>query len=124
MNHLMYKVRFHLGLGENYMKWQVTHPCGNKQYFDPQHTNLELINCKLKNRKSVANKIFKGENKTVCAWIECEKFNAWPEILCVEDKKQIQYNPKKAPFWTDASKKDIDDRKYEVILSKGQKLFA
>jgi hypothetical protein len=120
----MYKVRFHLGRGENYMKWQITSPCGNKTYLDPEINNLEMVNCKLKNKKSVAKKIFKGENKTVCAWIECEKIHIWPDSLKCDLHKNINYNPKNKPYWTDNSGQDFDDKNYGIIFSEGKKLFV
>lgn len=50
----MYKVRFHLGRGENYMKWQISELGGKPAYFKPEDVNLNLIKCTLKNNKKVA----------------------------------------------------------------------
>lgn len=66
------QVRFHLGAGKNFMKWQVKED-GRVSYFDPETTNLVLINAKLRNQIETAKKINQGANKTVCAWVECDR---------------------------------------------------
>ena len=52
----MYKVRFHLGRGKNFMKWQVTSNLntgdgtGAKHvvsYVNPQENQLAMLGCKL-----------------------------------------------------------------------------
>lgn len=116
----MYKVRFHLGRGENYMKWQVKDFAGSVEYYDPEKTNFILFNCTLKNNKKVAKEIYQGSNKTVCAWILCEKIIFEP---CVVEGKEIRYNPRKNPFWTDGSI-DLDNKKFRIIQSRSRKLFA
>ena len=35
------KVRFNLGRGTNYMKWKVTYPDGNIEYYNP--TEVQLV---------------------------------------------------------------------------------
>ena len=68
----MYRVRFHLGRGANYMKWQVRDSNGGVRYYDPESVRQVMLNAKLHNRPNVAKKICEGANKTVCAWVECE----------------------------------------------------
>lgn len=116
----MFKVRFHLAKGINYKKWQITH--GKKvEYVDPEKTSLKLINCKLKNKKNIAEKIFQGQNKTVCAWIECEKI----EISSKENNSyQIFYNPKIAPFWRDHQNNNLDNQQFEIIFTKLNQVFV
>lgn len=119
---LMFKVRFHLASGKNYKKWQITSIDGTKQYHEPENTNLKMIDCKLKNNKKTAQKIFDGENKTVCAWIECR------DVIVTKTKthdlREIQYNPKKAPHWTDQNGNNIDNEKFSIIISDGKQLFV
>lgn len=114
------KVRFHLGKGINYKKWQITSD-KKVEYLDPETTNLKLINCKLKNKRNIAEKIFQGQHKTVCAWIECEKI----EISSSTEKTyQIFYNPKIAPFWRDQENNDLDDRQFEILCTQGNQVFS
>jgi hypothetical protein len=113
----MYKVRFHLGLGENYMKWQII-------YYDPNEYKLQLLNCKLKNKKSVAKKIFKGENKTVCAWVECQNLHILPNFFEIPTNEKIKYNPKKAPYWQDDRGKNIDNKNFDMIFSDNKNLYS
>jgi dTDP-4-dehydrorhamnose reductase len=116
----MFKVRFNLARGENYQKWQIKHK-EETFHVDPSSTKLLMINCTLKNNKKVAKKIFQGENKSVCSWILCEN-------LFFEEKeiqgKEIRYNPRKAPFWTDDNNSNLDDKKFSQIQTLDRKLFA
>ena len=60
------KVRFNLGRGPNYLKWKVSYPNGEVMYYYPTGVQLTMKGCTLKNSKSTAQKIFRGEsNKTV-----------------------------------------------------------
>jgi|LakMenEpi03Aug12_release.lakeMendotaPanAssembly.Ray.scaffolds.fasta_scaffold61293_2 hypothetical protein len=130
----MIKVRFHLGRGENYKHWQIVE-FPNVKYFDPNENNLILTNCLLKNNKNVAEKIYKGENKTVCAWILCEKVDIVLNSNFNKKKyKKISYNPKKFPYWINLSENEllqtfddnrsIDNYKFSEIRSIGKTLYA
>ena len=69
------KVRFNLGRGKNYMKWKIQYPNGNILYYNPSEVQFVMTNCQLRNYKKVAEKIFNGGNKVVCAWVLCEEIN-------------------------------------------------
>ncbi len=95
------KVRFNLGRGKNYMKWKVEYPNKVVEYLNPTEVQLVMKNCQLRNHKGVANKIFNGANKTVCAWVLCKDIE-----LLKKDFKQydlscdrIRYNPRIQPNW-------------------------
>ena len=74
----MYKIRFHLGRGDNFMKWQVkTLVNGDPtnysvQYFEPEQYQLAMFDAKLRVQLGTSKKIHEGACKTVCAWVECE----------------------------------------------------
>jgi hypothetical protein len=74
------KLRFSLKKGETYGKWKIKNHA-NVLYLDPNHYQLTMYGCKLSNKKKVAEKIHKGEYKTVCAWIECEKYILIPTLI-------------------------------------------
>jgi len=130
------KVRFNLGRGKNYMKWKVEDENGT-EYHNPQNVMLIMNNCILKNNKKVAEKIFNGENKSVCAWILCEFIEIFfstgdkpsPEINSGKRKynlyrgSQLLYNPRKIPHWTYDNSINLDKREYENIYSVGNQLF-
>lgn len=120
----MFKVRFHLAKGPNYKKWQVTSSCGAKSYHDPEKNELEMIGCKLKNNKKTAQKIFDGENKTVCAWIECDEIHIRNIKLNSTLHSKIFYNPKKSPYWIDQNGQDIDNKQFPIIFSDGNQLLT
>lgn len=119
------KVRFHLGAGENYMKWQI------KRRFSTSfvHTIRFLVmkNCTLRNHEATASKIHAGANKSVCAWIECDDAYNYFDIplnFPLENGKQISYNPKVAPYWRDEDGNNIDGMEFSTIWSNGRKLFV
>lgn len=115
-------LRFHLGAGENFMKWQVKTK-NYVSYYDPEKYVIILSDCVFKNRKSVAKKIHDGDHKTVCAWV-------YGRLLAVEKKEcyptppqlfsQAFYNPKKAPNWLDKDGNDIDRSAADMVVTNGR----
>jgi hypothetical protein len=97
----MYTVRFNLGRGKNYMKWRVYDKEAQKaEYYDSEEFSLSMIDCRLINRRSTADKIYKGANKSVCAWIECREVQVYecqPQLE--EIATEIKYNPRVKPYW-------------------------
>lgn len=116
----MYKVRFHLGAGINYLKWQVS--IGNTvKYYDPNKVMLAMFGCELKNRPNIAQKIFDGAKKDVCAWVNCELVRV---LLPTETNgKPVLYNPRKKPFWTNENGENLDGHKFGILLSNGKTLL-
>ena len=99
----MYKIRFHLAKGDHYMHWQIKTPIEDGResvlYYDPSMINLRMLNCKLVNQSSTAKKIFKGDNKSVCAWIECEDYEIIHKNELWKEAHQLRFNPRVLPFW-------------------------
>lgn len=120
---LGYKVRFHLGRGRNYMKWQITKDQEPPNYVDPQFFQIVMHGCVLKNNKRIAAEIHQGKNKKVCAWISCESLELKPQVSKYKKGMRITFNPKQKPFWTDGTS-DLDNARYRLILSSGKELFA
>lgn len=118
------KVRFNLGKGENYMKWKIEYYFGSKvvKYLSPEERFI-MINCKLKNNRSKAEKIFNGETKSVCAWVLCENIEFLKEKEINEKLEKINYNPKKNPFWYNETGKDIDNLEINEIYSINKNLY-
>lgn len=110
-----YKVRFNLGRGKNYLKWKVTSPSGDVNYYEPNNVCLHMENCKLVNQKGSAQKIFDGANKTVCAWIECEALTIFEPLLIAKGTK-ISYNPRVQPNWV-CDGEIVDKGRYDVLYS-------
>lgn len=118
---MLYKIRFHLGKGENYKKWQVKHD-KNIAYYDPENFSITMINCRLRNHKKTAKKIFAGANKTVCAWLECEEIII-SENNFFESSKEIRYNPKVAPHWLE-NNENADNKKYQMLQTNKRKIYS
>ena len=117
------KVRFNLSRGKNYMKWKIAYPDGNIEYLDPNKADLLMKKCKLRNSQKTAQKIFGGENKTVCAWILCD------DVVISENPKEpleengrLRYNPRAKPNW-DFRDVNVDGKQFNVIESRGSKLY-
>lgn len=124
---MKYKLRFHLAKGKNFMKWQLTSPSGEVSYFSPDTTSICLFGCKLRNRPSTAKRIYEGENKSVCAWVEAE------DIQVLHDKdpfidhltdRELYFNPKRQPHWAYQSEVwDIDNKKIPLIVTRKNRLY-
>jgi hypothetical protein len=118
---MKYKIRLHLAKGPNYKKWQVKY---NKiiTYYDPENFSITMINCRLRNHRKTAEKIFAGANKTVCAWIECEEIKVL-ENNFFKSTIEIRYNPRIAPYWLE-NNKEVDDNYYQVLQTNKRKIYS
>ena len=131
----MYKVRFHLGRGKNFMKWQVTSNLntgdgtGAKHvvsYVNPQENQLAMLGCKLSLQPTAAQKIHDGANKTVCAWIECEAVQVL-EVNRLKPNEQdyrIKFNPRQNPEWTDGYNNVVSGNEYEILFTNDRTLWV
>ena len=118
-----YKVRFHLGKGDNYKKWQVRNIKDNSvAYYSPDEYHLAMHVCKLGNKPSVFTKIFNGENKTVCAWVWCDLVTAYKgENTRVG--KQYRYNPRRNPHWHSSDEHNLDNCEVGHLVTMGRGIF-
>lgn len=120
----MIKVRFHLGRGENYNKWQVTYHQGAKFYYEPSEVKLVLYNCTLHNAKSIAEKIWCGATKRVCSWVECEELMIQSvKNINTSGYEHIRYNPKFLPYWTNDAGENLDNKKFDYLISINNKIY-
>jgi len=123
----MVKVRFHLARGANFKTWQVIDN-GVVRYYDPDAVCLRMFGCRLKNRRRVADKIFAGEDKTVCAWIDCERVEVGDSSsLETRDNQNIlSFNPKVVPYWVRDGEcaENLDGMVFSEIISRGRRLIV
>ena len=110
-----YKIRFNLGRGENYLKWKVTSPNGDVNYYEPNNVCLHMENCKLVNQQGTAKKIHDGANKTVCAWIESETV-AILEPLNIAQGIKVSFNPRVQPNWV-CDGEIVDKGRFDVLYT-------
>jgi hypothetical protein len=113
------KVRFNLGRGKNYMKWKIEHSEG-VVYLSPDEFNLKMTNARLRNRRSTANKIKDGANKSVCSWILCDECDV---TKLQHFGEQVRYNPRINPFWMDENENNIDGASYDVLYTNERKIY-
>jgi hypothetical protein len=118
------KVRFNLSRGKNFMKWKCVFPDGTIEYLSPDEVTLIMSRCKLSNNAKQAEKIFQGENKTVCAWILCEEMiiTGVPQETPVESSR-LRYNPRVKPCW-DYKDANADGKEFGCIESRGNRLYV
>ena len=123
----MYKIRFHLGRGDNFMKWQVKHPDGTVEYFRPEQRQLAMFNAKLKVQLGTSTKIHEGACKTVCAWVECEDLQVLGQADLVKPNVSdfyVRFNPRHNPNWVDMSSNILNDDEFSLIMSQDRSLFV
>lgn len=120
-----YKIRYHLGVGENYMKWRVEDTASKEvRFIDTDDFEMLLKNAKLYNQKGAANKIYNGANKTVCAWIMAEEIYPNPDYMFVNFSKVISYNPRVAPHWKDHEGNNLDKQEFKEIYIDGKEVLV
>jgi hypothetical protein len=128
-----FKVRFHLAQGEHYRHFQVTKPDGTREFYNPQFHILRMKNARLHNNCKVAEQIYKGRNKTVCSWIECDGvqvesplaalFGDRPDNIAIDDRVELKYNPRKNPHWLENGK-NVDSKSYNRLFTDTHRVFV
>lgn len=114
------RVRFHLGEGKHKGHWQVR--CGRRvRYYDPSEASLTMHGCRLVNRPAAARKIYCGENKTPCAWIECERVSVFQDVST--SGEPVRYNPRVAPNWVFRGT-NADGTRFESLFTCGTSVLA
>jgi hypothetical protein len=105
------------------MKWKIWSKTG-VEYHSPADVQLVMKGCQLKNNRKVAEKIFNGENKDVCAWVLCDsieiRFENFEKVW-VKDK--LSYNPRKQPYWV-WNNWDVDNKRIDEIITVDYGMYA
>lgn len=119
----MFKLRYNLSRGKNFKKWKLTAPDNSVKFLDPLKVDILLLNCVLYNNKKIAEKIFYGANKNVCAWIQAEEvLISNKQLDTLNLKQEVTFNPRVQPYWCYAGE-NFDNKKLSTILTKGNTLF-
>jgi hypothetical protein len=97
----MYKIRFHLAKGKNYLKWQIKSPDGSVEFYEPSEVTIFMRGCRLHNSTSIALKIFGGAHKEVCAWVEAVHVMVavLPIKNIMDTSSKVLYNPRVSVNW-------------------------
>lgn len=120
----MYRVRFHLQSGRNYMKWQIRHG-KNVMYVDPSTNNLEMVRCKLINKLNKAKKVNEAGVKDVSGWIECESVAVNNENP-IDNLERVFYNPIVDVHWrrdSDDGEFAWDDSEYATLITNNKQVY-
>jgi hypothetical protein len=122
----MYKIRFHLAKGDNFMKWQVKAP-GMVEYHRPEERQIAMFNAKLKVQLGTSTKIHEGACKTVCAWVECEDYQVLGQADLVKPNVNdfyVRFNPRHNPNWVDLADNILNGEEYSLIMTQDRSLFV
>lgn len=132
-NKLHGEVRFHLGRGKNYMKWQVRIKQGARTveiyYYDPSEYQLEMRGCKLINKVNKAKKVHEAGVKDVAGWVKCEEVMLRKDFypaLPVDNLERLFYNPILDIHWrrdSDCGEFDWDNSEYATLITEGKKVY-
>ena len=121
----MYRVRFHLAKGANFMKWQIRQ--GKKVvYIDPAQHKLEMLGCKLVNKINKAKKVHKRGVKDVAGWVECDDVVINDEIG-VDNLERLFYNPIRDPQWrreSDSGEFAWDNSRDASLVTQGKQVYV
>jgi hypothetical protein len=72
----------------------------------------------------MAEKIFNGMNKNVCAWIICDSITIKRENFNkVWVKDRLTYNPRKQPYWV-FNNFEVDNDRFDEITTIDYQLFV
>lgn len=114
------KVRFHLGNGRHKGHWQVR--SGRQvRYFDPSEVSLTMRGCRLVNQGATARRIHGGDDKTPCAWVECEAVEARPSRAVAGEP--VRYNPRVEPNWIYRGS-NADGMKFAQLATCGRSVVS
>ena len=119
----MYRIRFNLGRGDNFKKWQIKNVRTKEViFYNPKEVTILLNKCVLINKEKAAKRIFNGANKYVCSWVEFESyvFIEKPKYI----KKEVNYNPRKKPHWFDQKGLNIDNLYFDKLVTIDNKLYV
>lgn len=120
-----YRVRFHLGKGRDYMKWQVFDLKHNtKDYYNPEKVSLVMKGCELGNHPKTAQRIYEGTNKTVCAWVSCNEVMVSLKPPSFKEMVQYKYNPRKNPHWFTDTHDNVDGRKLSMMFTHNKQVYG
>lgn len=118
-----FKIRYHLGRGENYMKWRVEDiTTKTVDFYDTDGFSMLAVGVKLHNQPATADKIHSGANKTVCAWIMASKvmFNPARQPKGI----QVSYNPRVSPNWRDQEGNNVDKTEHGIAYINNKKIIV
>ena len=121
----MYKVRFHLAKGANYLKWQVRQG-RTVVYVDPSKDSLEMVKCKLVNKVNKAKKVHAAGVKDVAGWVECERIMINNENPA-DNLEKLFYNPIKDIRWrreSDCGEFAWDDYEFDTLITNGKQVYV
>jgi hypothetical protein len=122
---IVYRVRFHLQSGKNFMKWQIRQ--GKKVvYIDPAQHKLEMLGCKLVNKINRAKQVHERGVKDVAGWVECEDVVINDEIG-VDNLERLFYNPIRDPQWrreSDDGEFAWDNSEYATLVTQGKQVYV
>jgi hypothetical protein len=115
-------VRFNLRAGAATFKhWQIK--IGTEYFhYHPDEFCIAMQGCTLINKPAIASKVYAGNHRNVCGWVECEMAIAVPgQPEKVGDP--IFYDPKVAPYWRNKDGENIDGIQCPKLITSGKQVY-
>lgn len=122
----MFRIRFHLGVGEHFKHWQIKDmKTKDVLFINPHEFSLLINGAELVNYRWVAENIFSGQtHKTVCSWIACDGYTIVDKPECnLLDEDELRYNPRVNPYWTNTIDENLDGNSYSLLITNGNKVY-
>ena len=82
-----------------------------------------MYECYLHNSVATSTKIFKGANKSRCAWIVCDNYKIIDPISDTSRLPEITFNPRVCPNYM-CEGDNVDKTEIFEIVTKDYRLFA
>ena len=127
------EVRFHLSGGKNYMHWQVTVKQRGRvidvYYYDPNKYQLEMRDCRLRNRPNKAKQVYDSGKHDVSGWIRSNEImlrQSFYPILPIDNLEKLYYNPLRDPHWrreSDSNEFVWDETEYASLITHGKQVY-
>ena len=128
----MYKIRFHLARGDNFMKWQVKY-LGTEyggdvevQSVDPAKHQIAMVNAHLTVQTRTSKKHHAEACKTGCAWVQCDEVQITrnDKIKPNVNDFYVRFNPRRNPEWVDMHNNIMSGEEYSLLVSQDRSLFV
>ena len=125
----MYAIRRDLKKGSTYGFWQIRKCITRSKlgelvgYVDGSKKSIVMYECYLHNSVATSTKIFKGANKSRCAWIVCDNYKIIDPISDTSRLPEITFNPRVCPNYM-CEGDNVDKTEIFEIVTKDYRLFA
>jgi hypothetical protein len=94
------------------------------KFYEPSEVTIFMEGCKLRNSPLLAQRIFDGATKDVCAWVDAKEVTVVPLPIknIMSTSKVLHFNPKVLPYWN-SDKLNIDNEQYVRLFTSNRHII-